>query len=382
MNQVEIVTPKKLIVGSDCFASWIDEAMQASVKKVLVLSVGPIWPMLESSLQAAADKGLKIKKLDYTLPGEPTTDYFDVLRKDASAFAPDLVLGVGGGSVLDVAKLLSALCNRRKSVDKCFGKGLVDKRDILLYCAPTTAGTGSEVSPNAILLDSKDGEKKGIISPFLLPDCTLIDPVFTMSLPAKITAETGMDALCHCIEAYINVHAHPFVDTYALRGIGLVCKNLLKACRDGRNKHARESLALASMLGGLCLGPVNTCGVHALSYGLAGKYHMSHGLANALLLPEVLRFNKPACLARFGAMAKEIGLPYRMDNQQNADAVIDYIQQLSAQCGIPQHLSEIGINKEDIPEMADMAMNVTRLLSNNPREITREDVINIYENIY
>lgn len=382
MNQVEIMTPAKVLIGTECFDSWIQEALQSGYKKVVVLSVGPIWPMLENSLQQAADKGLKLKKIDYTLPGEPTTDYFDVLRKEAASFRPDLVLGVGGGSVLDVAKLLAALCDRKNPITKCFGKGMLDKRSVALYCAPTTAGTGSEVSPNAILLDSQDGEKKGIISPYLLPDCTLIDPMFTLSLPAKITAETGMDALCHCVEAFINKNAHPFVDTYALRGIGLVCKNLLKACRDGRNKPAREALAMASMMGGLCLGPVNTCGVHALSYGLAGKYHMSHGLANALLLPEVLRFNKPNCLARFGAMAKEIGLPYRYDNQQNADAVIDYIQQLSAQCGIPQHLSEIGIKKEDIPEMADMAMNVTRLLTNNPREITREDVISIYENIY
>lgn len=382
MNQVTIMTPKKVVIGSDCFNAWIDEALQSSLKRVVVLSVAPIWPMLEASLQLAADKGLKLKKIDYTLAGEPTTDYFDVLRKEAASFRPDLIVGVGGGSVLDVAKLMAALCDRKTPISKCFGNGNLDKRGIALYCAPTTAGTGSEVSPNAILLDSQDGEKKGIISPYLLPDCTLIDPVFTMSLPAKITAETGMDALCHCVEAYINKNAHPFVDTYALRGIGLVCKNLLKACRDGRNKQAREALAMASMLGGLCLGPVNTCGVHALSYGLAGKYHMSHGLANALLLPEVLRFNKPACLARFGAMAKEIGLPYKYDNQQNADAVIDYIQELSAQCGIPQHLSEIGIKQEDIPEMADMAMNVTRLLCNNPREITREDVIKIYENIY
>ena len=382
MNQVEIMTPAKVLIGTDCFDSWIQEALQSGFKKVVVLSVGPIWPMLENSLQQAADKGLKLKKIDYTLPGEPTTDDFDVLRTEAASFRPDLVLGVGGGSVLDVAKLLAALCDRKTPINKCFGKGMLDKRSVALYCAPTTAGTGSEVSPNAILLDSQDGEKKGIISPYLLPDCTLIDPMFTLSLPAKITAETGMDALCHCVEAFINKNAHPFVDTYALRGIGLVCKNLLKACRDGRNKPAREALAMASMMGGLCLGPVNTCGVHALSYGLAGKYHMSHGLANALLLPEVLRFNKPNCLARFGAMAKEIGLPYRYDNQQNADAVIDYIQQLSAQCGIPQHLSEIGIKKEDIPEMADMAMNVTRLLTNNPREITREDVISIYENIY
>ena len=382
MNQIEIMTPGKIIVGCGCSSRWIEEALKAEMKKVVVLSVGPIWPMIEKQLSDAADQGMKIKKLDYTLVGEPTTEYFEELRKEAAAARPDAVVGVGGGSVLDIAKLLAALSDKKTPIEKCFGKGMLEGRKIGLFCAPTTAGTGSEVSPNAILLDSADGEKKGIISNFLLPDCTLVDADLTMSLPSKITAETGMDALCHCVEALMNKNAHPIIDTAALKGIELICKNLVKACRDGRNRPAREALATASMLGGLCLGPVNTCGVHALSYGLAGKYHLSHGLANALLLPEVMRFNRPVCLARYSLIARVLGMQVGKDNERNANMAIDYISQLSVQCGIPQHLSEIGIKATDIPEMADMAMNVTRLLQNNPREITREDVINIYENIY
>ena len=376
------MTPGKVAFGFGCSAQWIDEALAQGWKKVLLLSTNPIWAMLEAQLERAASEGLKMCRLDYNLAGEPTSDYFDSLRAQAKSFGPDAVVGIGGGSVLDIAKLLAVLCDRKTPVSDCFGKGKLAGRSIGLACAPTTAGTGSEMSPNAILLDSADGEKKGIISPFLLPDVTLLDPGLTLSLPARITAETGMDALCHCIEAIINVHSNPIVDTAALKGVSLIYKNLLKAVMDGRNRPAREALAIASAMGGFCLGPVNTCGVHALSYGLAGKYHLSHGLANAVLLPEVLSFSAPECIAKLSAIAKAMELPVGRDNARNAAMAVEAVRQLSVNCGIPQHLSELGIQAEAIPEMADMAMNVTRLLSNHPREIRREDVIQIYENIY
>ncbi|MCR5276116.1 MAG: iron-containing alcohol dehydrogenase [Bacteroidales bacterium] len=382
MRPIEIVTPRQLVLGSGSIVRWAELAAREGWKRIAVLSVSPVWPLLEEALAEGERQGLDIRKIDYTLPGEPTTDYFEQLRAQAAALQPDAILGVGGGSVLDIAKLLAALTDQAGHVSAFFGKGLVPSRRIGLVCAPTTAGTGSEVSPNAILLDSADGEKKGIISPYLLPDCTLIDPALTLGLPPRITAETGMDALCHCLEAYINKFAHPLVDTAALRGIELVGKYLLRACRNGADMEAREALATASMLGGLCLGPVNTCGIHALSYGLAGKYHLSHGLANALLAAEVMRFNRPACLERYAAIARALDLPVSGDAGHDADLAIDYVAALSASCGIPQHLAEVGIRAEDIPEMAAMAMNVTRLLRNNPREIQLQDVIEIYQNIY
>ena len=382
MNPIEIVTPRHLVLGRGCIAGWAELSVREGWKRIAVLSVAPVWPLLEEPLREGEKQGLEVLKLDYTLAGEPTTDYFEQLRAQAAALRPDAILGVGGGSVLDIAKLLSALTDQEAPVTAFFGKGLVPGRRIGLICAPTTAGTGSEVSPNAILMDSADSEKKGIISPFLLPDCTLIDPALTVGLPPRITAETGMDAFCHCLEAYINKFSHPLVDTAALRGIELIGKFLLRACRDGHDLEAREALATASMLGGLGLGPVNTCGIHALSYGLAGKYHLSHGLANALLAAEVMRFNRPACLERYAAIARVLDLPVTGETGHDADLAIDYVAGLSAACGIPQHLSEVGIRAEDIPEMADMAMNVTRLLRNNPREIRRGDVLEIYQNIY
>lgn len=375
------MAPRKIIAGAGSASRWVDEALAAGCRKVAVLSTDPIWSFLEASLEEASRKGLETFRIDYRLKGEPTSDYFEQLRAQAAALEPDGIVGVGGGSVLDIAKLLAALSGTSTPVSECFGNGLVKERALALICLPTTSGTGSEVSPNAILLDSADGEKKGVISPRLLPDCTITDPCLTLSLPPRLTAETGFDALCHCVEAFINIHAHPIVDTYALRGVEMVCKYLERACKDGSDVQAREGMSIASMMGGLCLGPVNTCGVHALSYGLAGKYHLPHGLANALLLPEVLRFNAEACPERIAALAGAAGIAPSGNPQKDADAVIRAFAALSGRIGIPQHLSEVGVRAEDIPEMATMALNVTRLLSNNPREMTRPDIEGIYTNI-
>lgn len=378
---IRLIQPQKIYAGAGASSQWIEEALTEGCKQVLVLSCEPLWSMVQPCLDLARAKGLRIHTLDYSYKGEPTTSLFADLLRQAEAFDADAVVGLGGGSVLDVAKLLAALLKGDQNIHEVFGNALLHKRHIALYCIPTTAGTGSEVSPNAILFDESDGEKKGIISPYLIPDASFIDPDMCLSLPSKLTAETGMDALCHCIEAYTNKFAHPAVDLYALQGIGLIVRNLEKACRDGQDKDARLAMSMASMYGGLCLGPVNTCGVHALSYGLAGKYHLSHGLANAVLLPEVLRFNQESDPSRTASMASVMGLPVLENERETAASVIETIAGISAACGIPAHLSQLGVREEDIPQLAGMAMNVTRLLKNNPREITFQDAVNIYQNL-
>ena len=237
------------------------------------------------------------------------------------------------------------------------------------------------MSPNAILLNEVTSAKCGIISPYLVPDSCYIDPVLTVSLPPHLTAETGMDALSHCIEAYTNKFAHPAVDMYALRGIELIASNLQKAVLNGHDLAARSALSLGSMYGGLCLGPVNTSAVHALSYGLGGKFHVAHGLANAILLPEVLRFNMSASPERHAAIALALGAKPLGTFEETALAGIERLQELSRACGIPQHLSDIGITEAVLPELADIAMKVTRLLNNNPRVVTKEDAINIFKEL-
>jgi alcohol dehydrogenase class IV len=348
---------------------------------VLFLIAEPVVNLLQALINQLILIGKKVEVITYNFPGEPTFKQFDSLLSQSVFFNPDCVIGVGGGSVLDSAKLLAAMTGNEQQYVDVVGVGLLKKRMKKLICIPTTSGTGSEVSPIAILLNEKTEAKSGIVSPALLADAAYIDPALTVGLPPKFTAETAMDALCHCIEAYTNKFAHQIVDTYALKGIELISENLLKAYNDGNDLEARAALALGSMYGGLCLGPVNTHGVHCLSYGLGGKFHISHGLANAILLPAVLRFNLDASPERHARVALAMGIEKGKDNRATALIGVEKIEELSRECGIPTSLTALGINESDLPALADIAMNVTRLLKNNPRELTKEDAIGIYKTI-
>ncbi|MDR2145170.1 MAG: iron-containing alcohol dehydrogenase [Tannerella sp.] len=370
MNAIVLYQPEKIVFGAGTFRQLPDECKKKGLRRILTLYAAPLKSKAEELNQLLIVNGIEAQGMEY-VGTEPTVAYFNTLLMVAKEQQPDTVIGIGGGSVLDTAKLIAALYDSDQQVENVFGKNLLQGRNCGLIGVPTTSGTGSEVSPNAILLDENTAEKKGIISPHLVPDSCYIDPELTTGLPPDITAETAMDALSHCIEAFTNKFSHPIVDNYALAGIQLIVKYLETAYHDGSDLEARTALALGSMYGGLCLGPVNTAAVHALSYGLGGKYHISHGLANAILLPEVMKFNQDACPEKYKAMAQVLGV-------RTAEEVIEKIRRLSARCGIPQKLTIIGIDASEVGNLADLAMNVTRLLVNNPREVSREDAINIY----
>jgi len=381
MNSIILQQPGRIVFGENSIQQLPEDNLILSSNRILFLIANPLINAVKPVFDALSNTGKKVVVIDYDFTGEPTFDQFDTLLNKSAYFRPDCIVGVGGGSVLDCAKLLAALTGSEQQLTDIVGIGLLKARAIKLICIPTTSGTGSEMSPNAILLNEETAAKSGIISPYLVPDSCYIDPVLTVSLPARLTAETGMDALSHCIEAYTNNFAHPAVDTYALKGIKLIADNLEKACKDGSDLEARSALSLGSMYGGLCLGPVNTAAVHALSYGLGGKFHVAHGLANAILLPEVLRFNMPASPDRHAAVALALGVKPGDTDEKTALAGIVRLQEISCACGIPQHLSEIGITEDVLPELADIAMNVTRLLKNNPRVVAREDAINIFRKL-
>jgi alcohol dehydrogenase len=316
------------------------------------------------------------------LAAEPTFDDFHQICQEASAFKADCIAGIGGGSVMDVAKIVAALLNHPADLDSVVGIGLLKGRDVGLICVPTTSGTGSEMSPNSILLDTRDNAKKGIISPYLVPDNVYIDPMLTVGLPADVTAFTGFDALTHCIEAYCNKFAHPLVDVYALKGIEMIGRSLLKAVVDGNDVAARTDLALGSMYGGICLGPVNTAAVHALAYSLGSEYKMAHGLSNAMLLPYVLEFNLQGNEERYSHVAEALGIVHGGSYADTAKQGIELIKGLMAECGMPKGLSALGVKKEHFGLLADGALKVQRLLKNNLREITHADAIGIYESAW
>ena len=381
MTPITLLQPQKIVFGTGCIETFTDDYKKLGLQRLFVLTAPPILPLIEAPLEDLRRAGISIEIFQNIL-AEPTVNDFKQILDVARQFQADSVVGIGGGSVLDVTKLVAAFLNSDQQVEDCFGTGFIQKKGLWFACLPTTAGTGSEVSPNAILLDERDHLKKGIVSPHLLADAAYVDPRLTWSVPAKVTADTGMDALTHCIEAYTNKFAHPAVDIYALQGIRLIAANLERAVRDGQDQEAREALALGSLYGGLCLGPVNTAAVHALSYPLGGEFHIPHGLSNAILLPSVMRFNTPACPERYAQVSVAFGLPEGKTAEETAQRGVDFIYRLAASVGIPDKLTALGIPQTAVDGMARAAMEVQRLLKNNPREVTEQDARDIYNSLY
>ncbi len=381
MKTIALQQPQKIVFGSGCINNFVEDFQKLGFKRLFILTAPPIRPLIADMQQQLEQMGVAMEVFDQIVAEPTVTDFKNILMK-AQTFQADSVIGVGGGSVLDITKLVATLFYGKQQVEDCFGIGFIKEKGLWFACMPTTAGTGSEVSPNAILLDEHDKLKKGIVSPFLMADVAYADPKLTLTVPAKVTADTGMDALTHCIEAYTNKFAHPMVDMYALKGIELLAKNLLRAVKDGSDLEAREACALGSLYGGLCLGPVNTAAVHALSYPLGGEYHIPHGLSNAILLPSVMKFNRPANLKKYAEVAVAMGAPVGKNDDETAQNGVDFIYQLSEAVGIPSKLTDIGIPQEAVPHLAKAAMEVQRLLKNNPREVTEQDAINIYNSLY
>lgn len=381
MKQITILQPQKIVFGSGSLDTFADDYLKLGKKRLFVVVAACVLKSVEPVLEKLRDAGVDVYVCDNIVAEPSLNDFYGILRQ-AKDFGADSVSGIGGGSVLDVAKLVAAFAGSEQKAEDCFGTGFIREKGLWLACAPTTSGTGSEVSPNAILLDERDKLKKGIVSPYLLADAAYVDPKLTVSVPPRVTADTGMDALTHCIEAYTNKFAHPAVDIYALKGISLIAANLERAVKDGNDLEAREAMSLGSLYGGLVLGPVNTAAVHALSYPLGGEFHIPHGLSNAILLPSVMRFNFPANPKRYAEVALACGVPEGKDDEETAARGVDFILALSRSVGIPQKLSDLGIPQEAVPGMAKAAMEVQRLLKNNPRTVTEQDAADIYNSLY
>lgn len=378
MKPITLLQPPRIGFGDGCAPQCADCMAELGAKRVLIVTSTPVLPTIGGILAALDAAGVAVVQAP-CIDREPTCGLFKEVLAAARSAQVDGVLGIGGGSAIDVAKLAAALYDGGQSAHEVFGIGLLRRRALPLVCLPTTAGTGAEVSPNAILLDEADELKKGVVSPHLVPDAAYVDPALTVSVPPAVTAATGLDALTHCIEAYANKHSHPIVDTWALQGIRLISGHLVRAVRDGSDMEARSALALGSLFGGLCLGPVNTAAVHALAYPLGGKYHIAHGVANSLLLPHVLRFNLPAAPQRYAEIAAALGVPHHENPSIMAEQGLDFLVRLSTDCGVAQRLSALGIDRGEIPGLAASAMKVTRLLVNNLRPLTEADAASIYD---
>lgn len=378
---LQIHFPGKLVFGKGTLGKLPDEIVAMAARKALVVTITPLLEKLQPLIESLRQNNIEVFT-DTSIVQEPTFSDFEKLMKEVTPLDPDVVIGIGGGSVLDIAKLVAAQLNNEQTLQQYVGIGLLKGRKKKLICMPATSGTGSEASPNAILVDDADNQKKGIISPYLVPDVVYVDPLLTISVPPSITAATGLDALTHCLEAYTNKFAHPYIDMYAFEGMRLIAANIVNAVKNGADEEARTHVAMGSLLGGFCLGPVNTAGVHALSYPLGSMFHLPHGLSNALLLPYVMEYNITASPHRYADVAVAVGCTREADDLATAKKGIEKIRSIIAECGVPARLRDVNIPKEAIPQMAADALKIQRLLKNNPRPVNEQDAIDIFEAAY
>ena len=371
---------RKIVFGNGSFTGLAQHLVDLQAKRPLVV--------LDKNLAAAGfsakvvqvleSSGMEYCIFDQVEP-EPRLELADEGAKLALKKKCDAVIGIGGGSAMDVAKAVAVLATNKGKAADYLGLNKVPGPGLPTIMIPTTAGTGSEVTFTAVFVRKNLKKKEGMNSPYLYPDLALLDPELTLSLPPGPTATTGLDALCHAIESYTSINASPMSEMMSLEAIRLISDNLRTCVHEGGNLEAREQMLLGSLYAGLGLANAGVTAVHSLSYPLGGKYGIPHGLANTILLLPVMAFNLPAALEKFAIIAEVMGevtdgLPLR----EAAYLALDAVEALIEDCGIETKLGDFDIAEEDFPELAKVAMTIARPLANNPRQVTIENAIEIY----
>lgn len=316
---------------------------------------------------------------------EPSVETTDAVAELAREHDCQLVVGLGGGSCMDVAKAVSVLITNEGSAARYQGIGLVKNPGVPKIVIPTTAGTGSEVTFTAVLIRKSDGVKGGINDEKLYPDYSLLDPELTLSMPPKVTASTGMDALVHSLEAYTSRQASPFSDLFAEEAMIRIGRWLRIATLNGKDLEARSEMMLAALYGGIALANAGVGACHALTYPLGGMFGVAHGCANALLIPYVARFNALSRSDKYARAAELLGfIPEGLLEREAALACAEGLAQLVEDLGLPRTLSalKVGIKESQFDEMADKALAVAVPMANNPRPVSKKDCISIYKEAF
>ncbi|UUC50763.1 iron-containing alcohol dehydrogenase [Pseudomonas citronellolis] len=341
--------------------------------------------LLDGVLPGFAAAGVAVQVFDQVLADPPEAVVLQAAMQ-ALEMGAQLVVGFGGGSSMDVAKLVALLAHPQASqaLPELFGVGNARGPRLPLIQVPTTAGTGSEVTPIAIVTTGAT-TKSGVVSPHLLPDLALLDADLTLGLPPAVTAATGIDAMVHAIEAYTSkLKKNPLSDLLAREALRLLARNLDAVVHDGANREARQAMLLGACLSGQAFANAPVAAVHALAYPLGGHFHIPHGLSNALVLPEVMRFNAPAAAALYAELAPLL-LGERLrpgDRDGLVGQFIDELAALSPRCGLPSRLRDAGVPEHMLVLLASDAMQQQRLLVNNPREVGEADALAIYRAAY
>ncbi|MGC9934523.1 iron-containing alcohol dehydrogenase [Priestia aryabhattai] len=377
-------TAETLVTGSGSISKIGEEAEKLNATKVIIITDKVIRQtgLLSKVINPLEEAGLATDIIDDVVP-EPPFENLEQMITQIEGKGYDLLVGVGGGSALDIAKVLSIMLTNQEDVRDLVGIEKVKNPGVPTILVPTTSGTGSEVTYNAIFTDIRDKVKKGIVSPYLLPKVAIVDPELTLTVPPSVTAATGMDALVHAVESYTAIRAGELTDGIALQAIKLISRSLRKAVYNGKDLKAREDMAMGSLLAGISLGNAGVGAVHALAYPLGGKFKVPHGVANSLLLPFVMKYNAVADLEKFAEVAKAMGENVEgLSLREAADRAVQALAQLSKDVGIPSSLKEVGVTASDISDLAEEASKIDRLLNNNPRWLTVKEIKKIYEEAY
>lgn len=376
---LQFATARAIAAGPDIAETAADHFLRAGCRSVLVVTDAGVLDagLPGPTLARLAAAGLEVAIFDRVVADPPEATVLAAAEAARRAGA-DGVLGFGGGSPMDTAKLVAYLARNDTALEAIYGVGLATGARLPLVLVPTTAGTGSEVTPIAIVT-TPTSEKKGVVAPALLPDAALLDATLTLGLPPAVTAATGIDAMVHAIEAYTSrLRKNPISDSLALRALQLLSANLLRAVADGRDLAARESMLIGSCLAGMAFANAPVAGVHALAYPIGGHFHVPHGLSNALVLPHVLRHNMQGAEHLYAELAPILVPDGAGDNRRLGERLVERLETMAEATGIPRRLRDVGVTEADIPLLAADAMKQTRLLVNNPVEIALADAERIY----
>ncbi len=380
----QIIIPPTVIFGEGSLGQLGGEAGKMGAKKALIVTDAGIAG--SGLIQPVRDELAKtLTKIDVypDAEPEPSISGLNAAAQLLRQIDYDIIIGLGGGSSIDTAKGLGVLLAHGGKGEDYIGTDKIPGPSIPVVAIPTTAGTGSEATNVAIFSDTAKELKVGMISRYLLAKIALVDPVLTYSCPRSITAASGMDALVHTIECYTSLKANDFTDAVAIKAMQLISQNLKTAVNDGANEQARCAMAEGALLAGIAFSNSSVAAVHALAYPLGARFHISHGMANGMLLPYVMKFNLAAVPARYAYIAKVLGEPVEgLMDIDAAKAGVKAIEKLIKDIGLPSRLRDLNVPKEALEGMALATMDVTRLLGNNPRTLTLADVLGIWQDAW
>lgn len=382
MGTYAVQLPKRVVFGDGVEEKIGAEAKGLGAKKALIVT------------DATIEKAGLLEKVEKTLKEAVEVDVFDIVESEptlaaaetvagaARAAKYDLIVGVGGGSVMDMAKVASAVAsNPEQGVSEFLGANKIANPSVPKILVPTTAGTGAEATPFTLII--VEGKKKAIASPYNLADVVLISPSFTATMPPKVTASTGMDALSHAIEAFLSTGSNPLTDSFALEAIRKIADNLEVAFSHGDNLDARLKMSLAAMLGGMAFGNAGVIAGHAAAHTFGAKYKIPHGVAAALALPYIMEYNAPVARDKLVKVAREMGEDISgLTEEEAASRAVARVRGLLEKLELPTRLADLDVPEEDLQELAEAMSKEKGYLARNPRKIEHEEAVKIFERLW